>query len=368
MEAFAAIAHDKLRLLWNIPEGAGVRPACGYPSQPDHQEKETVFTLLHAREEAGMSLTETWMMQPGFFRLRPRLLPSGKHLFLRGRHRGRPAGGLRLQKAGLPALTSPFPFMQHTDQIQALSEFLLEYATTLMGAGVHTNRAVRNISRIAAAYGYSADMTIFQRNITMSLICKDDETLRRTSVRKLKPLAFNLNLIQQLSELSWLPVDNNVSIAEMEQAFRSMVRTKRFSRWTDLLLVSVGNAAFCRLFNGDLWAMLTVFAATMLGFLAKQQLTRLKYNPLGVIILSAFTASMAAACAVLFQIGSTPQIALATSVLFLVPGVQMINSIMDLMHGHILMGISRGIHSIMMIACIAIGLSATMLIVGVNSL
>ena len=244
--------------------------------------------------------------------------------------------------------------MQHTDQIQALSEFLLEYATTLMGAGVHTNRAVRNISRIAAAYGYSADMTIFQRNIT--------------SVRKLKPLAFNLNLIQQLSELSWLPVDNNVSIAEMEQAFRSMVRTKRFSRWTDLLLVSVGNAAFCRLFNGDLWAMLTVFAATMLGFLAKQQLTRLKYNPLGVIILSAFTASMAAACAVLFQIGSTPQIALATSVLFLVPGVQMINSIMDLMHGHILMGISRGVHSIMMIVCIAIGLSATMLIVGVNSL
>lgn len=88
--------------------------------------------------------------------------------------------------------------MQHTDQIQALSEFLLEYATTLMGAGVHTNRAVRNISRIAAAYGYSADMTIFQRNITMSLICKDDETLRRTSVRKLKPLAFNLNLIQIL--------------------------------------------------------------------------------------------------------------------------------------------------------------------------
>ena len=42
--------------------------------------------------------------------------------------------------------------MQHTDQIQALSEFLLEYATTLMGAGVHTNRALRNISRIAAAY------------------------------------------------------------------------------------------------------------------------------------------------------------------------------------------------------------------------
>lgn len=258
--------------------------------------------------------------------------------------------------------------MPHTDQIQALSEFLLEYATTLMGAGVHTNRAVRNISRIAAAYGYAADMTIFQRNITMSLISTDDENLRRTSVRKLKPLAFNLNLIQQLSELSWLPVDNNVSIEEMERAFRSIAATKRFSPWTDLLLVSVGNAAFCHLFNGDIWAMLTVFGATLLGFLAKQQFSRLKFNPLGVVILSAFTASMAAACAVIFQFGETPQIALATSVLFLVPGVQMINSIMDLMHGHILMGISRGVHSIMMITCITIGLSATMLILGVNSL
>ena len=64
VEAFASIAHGKLRLLWNIPEESGVRPACGYPSQPDHREKETVFGLLHAREEAGMNLTETWMMQP----------------------------------------------------------------------------------------------------------------------------------------------------------------------------------------------------------------------------------------------------------------------------------------------------------------
>lgn len=39
-------------------------PRLRLPSQPDHQEKETVFGLLHAREEAGMNLTETWMMQP----------------------------------------------------------------------------------------------------------------------------------------------------------------------------------------------------------------------------------------------------------------------------------------------------------------
>lgn len=64
VEAFAEIAHSKLRQLWGIPEKSGIRPACGYPSQPDHQEKETVFALLKATEKAGMTLTESFMMQP----------------------------------------------------------------------------------------------------------------------------------------------------------------------------------------------------------------------------------------------------------------------------------------------------------------
>lgn len=158
-----------------------------------------------------MSLTETWMMQP-VSSVCALVFSHPESTYFSVGVTGEDQQEVTPPESGPPALTSPFPFMQHTDQIQALSEFLLEYATSLMGAGVHTNRAVRNISRIAAAYGYSADMTIFQRNITMSLICKDDETLRRTSVRKLKPLAFNLNLIQQLSELSWLPVDNTSAL------------------------------------------------------------------------------------------------------------------------------------------------------------
>lgn len=64
VEAFAEWAHGKARTLWGIDEGVGVRPACGYPSQPDHSEKETVFRLLGAQDAAGMSLTESWMMQP----------------------------------------------------------------------------------------------------------------------------------------------------------------------------------------------------------------------------------------------------------------------------------------------------------------
>ncbi|WP_286695075.1 methionine synthase [Spongiibacter sp. UBA1325] len=42
----------------------GIRPAPGYPACPDHTEKETLFTLLDATENTGISLTEHLAMFP----------------------------------------------------------------------------------------------------------------------------------------------------------------------------------------------------------------------------------------------------------------------------------------------------------------
>ena len=42
----------------------GIRPAPGYPSQPDHSEKRTLFQLLGAQENAGIGLTNSFAMTP----------------------------------------------------------------------------------------------------------------------------------------------------------------------------------------------------------------------------------------------------------------------------------------------------------------
>ena len=60
---------------------------------------------------------------------------------------------------------------------------------------------------------------------------------------------------------------------------------------------------------------------------------------------------------------SSAETALATSVLFLVPGVPLINGVIDIVEGHILIGCSRLINALLLIICIAIGLSATLLMV-----
>jgi len=42
----------------------GIRPAPGYPACPDHTEKETLFNLLDATNETGITLTEHFAMFP----------------------------------------------------------------------------------------------------------------------------------------------------------------------------------------------------------------------------------------------------------------------------------------------------------------
>ncbi len=77
-EAFAEALHAKVRReLWAYAPGetltneqliaedyAGIRPAPGYPAQPDHTEKRTLFTLLDAEKATGLKLTESYAMWP----------------------------------------------------------------------------------------------------------------------------------------------------------------------------------------------------------------------------------------------------------------------------------------------------------------
>jgi 5-methyltetrahydrofolate--homocysteine methyltransferase len=78
-EAFAERMHERVRReYWGYATDetlspdemigetyAGIRPAPGYPAQPDHTEKATLFKLLDAEKAAGVTLTESYAMWPG---------------------------------------------------------------------------------------------------------------------------------------------------------------------------------------------------------------------------------------------------------------------------------------------------------------
>ena len=77
-EAFAELMHKKVRQeYWGYAEGEnlsveeiikekyrGIRPAPGYPAQPDHTEKRILFSLLNATANTGIELTSSLAMNP----------------------------------------------------------------------------------------------------------------------------------------------------------------------------------------------------------------------------------------------------------------------------------------------------------------
>ena len=128
-----------------------------------------------------------------------------------------------------------------------------------------------------------------------------------------------------------------------------------------LLLVGFANASFCKLFGGDLISMGIVFSATITGFYLKQQMQKKKINHYITFIVSAFVASLCASTALIFD--TTSEIALATSVLYLVPGVPLINGVIDVVEGYVLTGFARLTEASLLIVSIAIGLSFTLLMV-----
>ena len=243
---------------------------------------------------------------------------------------------------------------EHSKKIQELSNFLLDYATTLMAVGSHTSRIVKNVTRIAESFGFGVDMTIFQRNITMTVKHSEDYSIRRTYVRRIPAMALNFRTISDLSALSWEAYDHHPGLHELQLRFNTIVNTPRMSRWMVLLLVACANAAFCRL----------VWIATLAGFFIRQELTKLQVNHMVIFIICSFIASLTAALGVFCNLGATQDIALGTSVLFLIPGVPLINSILDILEGHVLVGLSRTINATILIICIALGLSMTLLILG----
>ncbi|WP_113438711.1 methionine synthase [Rhizobium cremeum] len=78
-EAFAERMHERVRReFWGYAPDenftndelvgeayGGIRPAPGYPAQPDHTEKTTLFRLLDAEKATGVQLTESYAMWPG---------------------------------------------------------------------------------------------------------------------------------------------------------------------------------------------------------------------------------------------------------------------------------------------------------------
>lgn len=242
-----------------------------------------------------------------------------------------------------------------------LCTFLCDYAGVMVGCGASGLRIQKNIERMAYRYGCRPLIELTPSTVKIQLSTADNaQRAFRSEVVVHSGISFSK--IRKLSSLSWDIADDLTDYDSALLRFRQICDEKPLDGRIVRALASIANASFCELFGGDFISMLTVFVATYVGFFLKQSLIRGKVNAYMTFLVSSFSAATIASAAYVFSLGATPDIAIGTSVLFLVPGVPYLNSVCDMLTGHHQLGMGRMVEAVILTACLSLGFCGAVVI------
>ena len=240
-------------------------------------------------------------------------------------------------------------------------EIFLNVAKLLMASGSNTNRIHQIIASLAQTLGYEVHLFVTPSSFTATV--RHLESGRSwTRLKKLPHKMINFTIISGLSRLAARKPE---SLGELQSEVDRISKIPHYPRWIVLTLVSLAGLAFCRLFHGDAINMAVSFVATFCGLFTRQVFAKKHFNLYLTVFVAAFVASMIASLAFHFQWGAKPEAALATSVLFLIPGVPLINSFTDMMDGYVINGVVRFIEGLLITLAIAYAMFFSMSLFGI---
>lgn len=243
--------------------------------------------------------------------------------------------------------------------------FIAEYASWLWASGATCIRIEKNVFRMQKAFGVEADICIMPRHIHATVWNKE-RSESFSIVRRNQKAVISFDINTQMSKLSWDVAEGRCDFFEAREAFERIKQIKPANPSMVLLLVSLANASFCRLFGGDLISMLLVFISTFCGYKIKQIMLEDRVDVRFVFLCSSFVSSVISAGAHLFGWGETPEIALASSVLYLIPGIPYINAVNDMLDGHYICSYCRLMDGLILTVCLSFGFCCGLFLMNLN--
>lgn len=238
-------------------------------------------------------------------------------------------------------------------ETQRVLDLLTEVGEMLMTSGAHTARIIRNLERIAKGLGYNCELVLTYTGIVIS-IYKENKHKAHTLARTVRDKGINFETISEISILSWDVLENEVSIDEIKSRLIQIRKRKVYTNFQLYFWAPFASVALCMLFGGNWIQSLIVYVSTFIGFYFRRNMILRHHNHL----LAFFAASTISISIIHFSgLFFNVQIkeALIVSILYLIPGVVMINSFIDYLEGYFESGTARFIYFSMAIFMLAFG-------------
>lgn len=250
---------------------------------------------------------------------------------------------------------------QKNNEAKELGILLLDVGVNLLSSGASCSRIRVTMRRLATTFGYLAHISIAPKSISLTLSDDEDNGLFN-GMLSTPAQGVNFKMLSGVSRLSWVAIEQEYSLQQVRDELDRLLALPHYPRLVILLFVSLAGSGFCFTFGGKLPEMIITFGATFCGLFVRQQAIKYKFNPYICVYVGSLVASLFAGAFLKAGLHINFEHAFATSVLFLIPGVPLINCFTDLIDGNILNGVVRGINALMFALAIALGLLSAMLI------
>jgi uncharacterized membrane protein YjjP (DUF1212 family) len=181
----------------------------------------------------------------------------------------------------------------------------------------------------------------------------------KTTVRRNEDRGINMHVVTEVQRLVLEAEAGRLDrIAYRERV--SNIEPVHHPRWAVALMVGLSCACFARLNQADWSACGLVAVASGVAMVVRQRIASFHFSPLVVFAVTAFVATSLTVVGFIYNISETPRAAMAASVLLLVPGYPLINSLSDMVKGYINTGLSRGMAAMLLSGATCTGILAAM--------
>lgn len=177
----------------------------------------------------------------------------------------------------------------------------------------------------------SVELSITPNAIVLTTI-KNNQCL--TSTRKNIDRGINMHVVTEVQHIVIMAEHKLLDYQAVNKRF-NQIKPLRYPCWLMVLMVGLSCACFCVLNQGGWDGALVTFIGSAVAMYARQSLTHRQFPPPINFCITAFVATSVTGWLLRLPLFSTTSpIAMAASVLLLVPGFPLINAVADMFKGH----------------------------------
>ena len=250
---------------------------------------------------------------------------------------------------------------------QRFADLILDIGTYLLASGAHCGRLNSNLGRLASRWEFGLNINPTFNGLLVMVKDLNDPSNFVTSFKNSPAHNVHLAVLTEVSHLSWKAWEKKLSIMEVEKEFAVIKAKPNYKSIYVAIAVGFSCAGLCLFSSGDAINAIVAFVAAFIGYLVRAGFAAKKFNLMIGISIAAFVSTFISGLGWLYGIGSHAEAAMATAVLYLIPGVPLINSVIDLIEGYLSSAINRVLFGGFILLCIATGMSLCITLMGVSN-